>query len=91
MVVNSLVSHLKWLHLNNKVEHFSDKGGVVHVGIVLTCIEMFKGELNSTKDKWLRVISNMVLFKIVMCHNYESVVLFKIVICHNYESVASVV
>ena len=73
MVVNSLFSHLKWLRLSNKVEHFSDKGGVVHVGIVhvLRCLK--DRELTSAKDKWLRVISNIVLFKIVICHKYESV------------------
>ena len=57
-------SHLKQLYISNKTEHFSCKGGcVVCVGVHV--LRHFKEELAWATDKWLRIMSNVMLFKTV--------------------------
>ena len=57
-------SHLKQLYISNKVECFSYKGGCDVLGC--TRIEASKEELTWATDKWLLIISNIMLFKTVI-------------------------
>ena len=56
-------SSLKWLymHISSKTERFSYKGWCD-----MTHIEAFKEELALATNKWLQVISNIMLLKTVM-------------------------
>ena len=56
-----LNNYFKQLYISNKIEHFSYKGGSDVCG--RTRIERFKEGLVWVKDKWLRVISSIMLFK----------------------------
>ena len=59
-----LYSHLKQPYISNRTKRFSFKGGRGMHGC--TRIKVFKEELAWATYKWLRVISNIMLFKTVI-------------------------